>query len=88
MVSERQMTKWGGMCVCSCMSGLTEKEHERTFWSDPHVLYIDKDGRWSCQNSANVRLKCVHFIACKFQIKRKNVNEYWTIINDTYADIL
>lgn len=65
MVSERQTTKWGGMCVSLCMSGLTEKEHERTFWSDPHVLHVDKDlgytGRWSCQNSANVHLKMCTF---------------------------
>lgn len=79
------------MCVCVCVcEGLTGKD-EGTFWSDPNVLYVDKvlsyTGRWSCQNSANVHLKFVHFTAYKFQVKRKNVNKYWTLINDMWSDV-
>lgn len=58
-----------------CWQKLTGKEPEGTFWSDHSVLYLDKGlgyiGRCSCQISVNVHLRFVHFIACKFQIKRK-----------------
>ena len=32
-------------------------------------------------------LSFVHFITCKFQIKGKNVNKCWTLINYTHADV-
>lgn len=78
------------MCVCVCVE-LTGKEHEGTIGNDPNVVYLDKGwgytGGCSCQNSEKVHLRFVHFVACKFQIKGKNVNKYWTLINDIHADV-
>lgn len=79
MVNEKQMRKWCvSVCARTCVFVYVRKEHEGTFWSDSNVLYIDKGlggtSRWSCQNLAHVHLRFVHFIACKSQIKRKNVN--------------
>lgn len=79
-------------CVCACIHpGLTGKDDEGSFWSNPNVLYVDKvlgyTGRWSCQISANVRVRFVHFTAYKFQIKRKYVNKYWILIDGMWADV-
>ena len=69
------------ICVCACVCpGLTGKDDEGTSWSDSNVSYVDKvlgyTGRWSCQNSTNLHVMFVHFIAYKFQIKRKKINKY------------
>lgn len=58
---------------------LPEKGHERTFWNDGNILYLDRSldypGECICQSSKKTLLEFVYFILSYFTQKGKKLGE-------------
>lgn len=61
------------------MERLTEIRCKETFLGDVYILYLDSDdGDMSadiCQNPLNCTLKCMHFIICKLNLSKADLNK-------------